>query len=225
MNIKKTTKESEIIDGSATLSKNSENQKKGMFIVFEGLDHSGKTTQCKMLVNYMNINHHLYGKAIYATCPTRTTPIGQLINKYLKKEIEIDDHAIHMLFAANRHEIKKIIIDNINSGINVIMDRYSYSGIAYSLSKNIEGINMSWCKAQEIGLPEPDKIIFIDIDLEIKKERNDYGEERYENIETQKNVLENYEKLFTDIWTIVNGMDNKEQVHIKVLDSICCAND
>ena len=49
----------------------------------------------------------------------------------------------------------------IDSGINIICDRYAYSGIAFSCAK---GLDLNWCKKCEEGLPEPDVIFYFEVD-------------------------------------------------------------
>jgi len=72
------------------------------FIVIEGLDRSGKTTQTgKLHENLKDIGVEV--KLI--KFPDRTTPIGQMIDAYLRSTSELDDHAIHLLFSANRWEL------------------------------------------------------------------------------------------------------------------------
>ena len=70
-------------------------------------------------------------------------------------------------------------------GTSLIVDRYSYSGVAFSTAK---GLDLSWCKAPEVGLPTPDLVLYLDITLEIATERGDYGEERYEQLDFQKKI-------------------------------------
>ena len=67
--------------------------------------------------------------------PDRTTNIGIIINSYLSCEKELDDHAIHLLFSANRWEIEKEIVSTLMSGTSVFLDRYAYSGVAFSAAK------------------------------------------------------------------------------------------
>ncbi len=77
------------------------NIRRGAFILFEGVDRCGKSTQCKMLVQ------NLQSRGIEAELwryPDRTTAIGQMIDKYLQSQTEMDDAAIHLLFSANRWE-------------------------------------------------------------------------------------------------------------------------
>lgn len=76
-------------------------QARGAFIVFEGADRAGKSTQCQMLVE------HLQAQGVAAELwrfPDRTTPIGKMINSYLTSQSDIDDAAVHLLFSANRWE-------------------------------------------------------------------------------------------------------------------------
>ena len=72
---------------------------RGALIVLEGCDKAGKTTQAKRLVEtlkYQNV------PAFYMCFPDRTTTIGKLIDSYLQQTNNIEDHAIHLLFSANR---------------------------------------------------------------------------------------------------------------------------
>ena len=100
--------------------------------MFEGCDRSGKTTQVKKLVEKLNKE----GKsAKMMRFPDRTTGIGSIINSYLTCTKELDDHAVHLLFSANRWELEQEILNTLEEGTNVIIDRYAYSGVAFSAAK------------------------------------------------------------------------------------------
>ena len=106
--------------------------KRGALIVFEGCDRSGKTTQVTRLVERLNSA----GKpAVMRRFPDRTTSIGTVINSYLGCKKELDDHVVHLLFSANRWELKKEIVETLESGTSVCIDRYAYSGVAFSAAK------------------------------------------------------------------------------------------
>jgi dTMP kinase len=100
----------------------------GKFIVVEGLDRSGKSTQCERLAKALQedgltvthlrfpgkccktlnqgIRANILRAIVFAhLSPDRSTPIGKLIDDYLKKKADIEDHAIHLLFSANRWEL------------------------------------------------------------------------------------------------------------------------
>ena len=77
------------------------NLRRGAFILFEGVDRCGKSTQCRLLVQT------LQSRGIEAELwryPDRTTAIGQMIDKYLQSQTDMDDASIHLLFSANRWE-------------------------------------------------------------------------------------------------------------------------
>jgi dTMP kinase len=89
------------------------------FIVIEGLDRSGKTTQTYRLHETLkNIGvqvesikfpgmffRMLQRRALSLNLLDRTTAIGQMIDSYLRSSSELDDRAIHLLFSANRWEL------------------------------------------------------------------------------------------------------------------------
>lgn len=74
---------------------------RGGFIVFEGADRAGKTTQCQLLVQHLK---SLGLDVEFWRFPDRTTPVGSLINSYLTSQQEHNDRAVHQLFSANRSE-------------------------------------------------------------------------------------------------------------------------
>jgi dTMP kinase len=105
---------------------------RGALLVFEGGDRSGKSTQARKLTQYLlaqNVNAQL------RSFPDRRTDIGHLIDRYLKRELELTDEAIHLLFAANRWEMMPELKQLLNDGTTLVVDRYSFSGIAFTAAK------------------------------------------------------------------------------------------
>ncbi|OQD71878.1 hypothetical protein PENPOL_c001G05451 [Penicillium polonicum] len=146
--------------------------RRGALIVVEGLDRAGKSSQY------------------------RTTPIGQLIDSYLRGTSHQDDHSIHLLFSANRWEIAKSIEEDITNGMTVIVDRYSYSGVVYSAAKANPTLSLEWAWQPEIGLPRPDICLFLSISPEEAAKRGGFGAERYENEAMQTRVRELFRTIF-----------------------------
>ncbi|OTA94583.1 hypothetical protein M434DRAFT_394525 [Hypoxylon sp. CO27-5] len=158
---------------------------RGAFIVFEGMDRAGKTTQAKLLQQRCIES----GREVrFMRFPDRTTPIGQMIDSYLKGETEVEDHVIHLLFSANRWEAVKKIKAELEAGHTIICDRFYHSGIVYSAAKNIKSLSLSWAKAPEVGLPRPDMVLFLDLEEEVARERGGWGGEVYEKGEMQRRV-------------------------------------
>ncbi|KAG9048921.1 Thymidylate kinase [Tulasnella sp. UAMH 9824] len=158
---------------------------RGTFIVIEGLDRSGKSTQAGII----------HQKLVQQLGEQRVKLIkfpGKMIDSYLKSQSDLDDQAIHLLFSANRWEVASSILSCLQNGITIVCDRYVYSGVAFSASK---GLSFDWCVAPDVGLPSPDVVLFLDISPEAAKLRGGYGEERYEKEEMQRRVRENFKRL------------------------------
>lgn len=134
--------------------------------------------------------------------PDRTTPIGQLIDSYLRGSTNQDDHSIHLLFSANRWEVAKSIEQEIANGTTVIVDRYSYSGAVYSAAKANPSLSLDWAWQPEIGLPRPDICLFLSISADEAAKRGGYGAERYENETMQTRVRELFSQLFDKLENI-----------------------
>ena len=114
-------------------------QKRGLFIVLEGLDRSGKSSQTKNIVEYFTQKDL---PSEHMNFPNREIQTGKMINNYLQNaDTKLCDEAIHLLYSTNRWEMKDIIQEKISAGINIICDRYAYSGIAYSHAK---GMDFEW---------------------------------------------------------------------------------
>lgn len=98
----------------AKINRNIENsivESRGALVVLEGLDRSGKTSQCSRLVSYLE------GQGISAELwrfPDRNTNVGQMISAYLTNTSQLDDHTIHLLFSANRWEKRLAMLSFID---------------------------------------------------------------------------------------------------------------
>ncbi|THG95209.1 hypothetical protein EW026_g6409 [Hermanssonia centrifuga] len=203
--------------------------KRGAFIVIEGLDRSGKSTQAATLLKRLQ---DAQSPAKLINFPDRTTAIGKMIDSYLRSESELDDRAVHLLFSANRWELAKSIEETLQSGETIICDRYAFSGIAFSASKIRPGTNSyplldySWCRAPDVGLPAPDMTIFLDVTQEVARARGGYGEERYEKEGVQRRVRDVFERVAEEVegsggrWVLVNADESEEEVQKVVWDTV-----
>ena len=188
-------------------------------IVIEGLDRSGKSTQTSKLVERLEDT----GRSVkLIKFPDRTTSIGKLIDQYLKScEYKLSDESIHLLFSANRWELHDKIIDLLTKQSKiVVLDRYVYSGVAYSSAK---GLGFQWCLNPDIGMPKPDITIFLKFnDIVQTTARAGFGDERYEVTEFQTEVRDQFTKFesFPE-WHNVY-VDNKsiDEVHDEIWDLV-----
>ncbi|XP_039011166.1 thymidylate kinase-like isoform X1 [Hibiscus syriacus] len=190
------------------------NESRGALIVFEGLDRSGKTSQCGRMLLYLEGLGHSVELWRF---PDRTTSVGQMISAYLSNKSQLDDHTIHLLFSANRWEKRSLMEMKLKAGTTLIVDRYSYSGVAFSSAK---GLDFEWCKAPEIGLIAPDLVLYLNIPPEKAAERGGYGGERYEQIEFQKKVAQHYKLLEDSSWKIIDASQSLEDVEKQVKEMV-----
>ena len=184
---------------------------------FEGIDRSGKSTQSAALVDAMRRN----GSAVTHICfPDRTTASGKVLDAYLRGTTEVDDHVVHLLFSANRWEAAGDIRKDLAKGTTVVLDRYAYSGLVFSAAK---GLDQQWCRAPDAGLPLPDAILYMELDVDTAATRGKFGEERYEHEEFQRTVLELYNRLRDEAqngdgapWYSIDASQSAHDVHGRV---------
>ncbi|CAN4110152.1 unnamed protein product [Withania somnifera] len=187
---------------------------RGALIVFEGLDRCGKTSQSGRLYKHLLEQGHSVESWRF---PDRNTGVGQMISSYLANKSQLDDHAIHLLFSANRWEKRSFMEEKLKSGTTLIVDRYSYSGVAFSSAK---GLDIGWCKAPEIGLLAPDLVIYLDVSPEQAAERGGYGDERYEQLDFQKKVAGSYLALRDSSWKVIDATLSIEEIEKKLREVV-----
>eukprot|EP01104_Vermistella_antarctica_P004811 TRINITY_DN1522_c1_g1_i1.p1 TRINITY_DN1522_c1_g1~~TRINITY_DN1522_c1_g1_i1.p1 ORF type:complete len:240 (-),score=40.96 TRINITY_DN1522_c1_g1_i1:800-1519(-) len=183
---------------------------RGAFLVFEGLDRCGKSTQAKLLVEHLTSK----GRNVRRLCfPERSTPTGQKIDAYLQNKAEIQDEDLHKMFSDNRREFKEDIESFVRDGGVIVTDRYAYSGVAYSIAK---GLDKEWCKKADSGLPEPDVVYFLDIKPKDAAMRGEYGGERYERVDFQEKVSSGFDWLREPWWRIISAQQTQEALHTEI---------
>ncbi|KAI8366670.1 thymidylate kinase-domain-containing protein [Radiomyces spectabilis] len=188
--------------------------RRGLFIVVEGCDRAGKSTQCERLVQRMR-GEQLGTELL--KFPDRTTQTGQMIDGYLKQTQHLDDHAIHLLFSANRWEAIDTMTSLLNSGTNLVVDRYAFSGVAFSAAK---GLSLDWCKQPDVGLLTPDVVLFLDLPIEEAERRGGFGDERYEKRELQIIVRQKFGQLMESSWKVIDASESMDKVHEAMWDAI-----
>lgn len=167
-----------------------------MFIVFEGIDGSGKTTQINMLYKALCAK----GVPVHITKEPTDGDMGRLLRQYLTGEKKTNLHAIAALFAADRIDhitAEDGILDNLNRGNVVLCDRYYLSSYAYqSVDCDPDWIMALNREAQHIA--RPDLHIFLDVPAENSMERvTNRGEtEIFEQLERQQQIRRNFFDLF-----------------------------
>jgi dTMP kinase len=211
------------------------------FVVIEGLDGSGKSTQLKLIRKFLQDNDILYQ---YLHFPRTESPYyGDLVARFLRGEFgDIDcvhPRLVSVLYAGDRKDAASTIRQWLDQGRLVIVDRYVYSNIAFQCAKiesKQEQLELrDWIIDFEYNynkIPKPDVNIFLDVPFyftenNLKNERNgnerDYlkgAEDIHENdLEFQKKVRKVYleEVKSQDNLEIIECADGNEMLHPDVI--------
>src|SRR5919205_2715809 len=120
-----------------------------MFIVFEGLDQSGKQTQAELLRDWLKQQGH---KSRLVSFPDYATSIGEEIARALQGEREYGPDVMQLLYIANRYERKHDLLRWLEGGLMLVCDRYAASSIAYG---EAQGLDAAWLTELQKFLPPP----------------------------------------------------------------------
>lgn len=192
---------------------------RGALIVLEGLDRSGKTTQAKLLLDHL-LRESECGARIQRFPDRQEPTTGPIIDAFLRNAQSVKEsrEAIHLIFAANRWKASAEMRRELDRGQHLIVDRYSHSGIAYSMAK---GIDRHWACQPEVGLPRPDLVLFFDIDSQAVSRRNGFGQEAFECGDFQQLVYEKMKGFFDDsYWRRIDAARPVEEVHQAVVKEV-----
>lgn len=154
-----------------------------MYIVFEGIDGAGKSTQIQMLKEWLEAN----GLEVELMVEPTDSEVGKLIRKILQRPDATTDRiqkTLGLLFAADR----MLIMDKLEDEKKVIIsDRSFISSLAYQEPAQWIGVLNKYAK-------EPDLLILLDLDVKTSVARTS-GEDTFENEEFLAGVRENYLEL------------------------------
>ncbi len=219
--------------------------KRGKLIVIEGTDCSGKETQSKRLTERLL---KMGKKAIQVSFPMYDTPTGKIIGGPClgKKEIsdcwfkegalELDPKIACLYYAADRKYNIDKVLDYLNRGYDVIVDRYTSSNMAHQGSKITDPEQRfymyQWIDKLEywlLGLPKPDITIFLHVpyqnSLELKKNRlslDEYEQSKTHQVQAEEAYQELSELYHWDtIECVENGtIKSIEEIHEEILQII-----
>jgi deoxyribose-phosphate aldolase/dTMP kinase len=167
----------------------------GKFIVFEGLDGSGQSTQAKLLKEFLNKEADI----ILTKEPTLDSDAGRKIREVLDKKIEIQPNELQELFTQDRKEhLENLIIPNLKEGKIVISDRYFFSTFAYGAA---DGLDLNWLIEINNSFLLPNLTFFLKVSPEMCIKRIEKRGEK-------KTLFEKKEKLIR-VWQIYQILLNR----------------
>lgn len=200
---------------------------RGIFIVIEGLDGSGGTTQVALLRDWL-VQTGRWQEVVTTREPS-TGPVGQFLRSALQvtgSAAQLGDAVLPYLFAADRRDhLDREVIPALQRTAAVISDRYYHSSLAYqSLS-----VGMSRVVQLNMGFRKPDLTIFLDLSPEMCLERilaRGGTLERFETLDRLRSIAEAYESVLG--WCRSNGENvvripaqhDRQMVHTMVVEHV-----
>lgn len=190
-----------------------ENSYPGIFIVFEGIDGSGKTTQALKLLRYLQA----HDSVLYTKEPTYKMPIGNKIRKAIAGETKFSPFRLQRFFVKDRDEhLHRYIIPKLGLGQTVICDRYFLSSIAYgALDSDMDQLIDLNAGIDNFILPDITIIIDTDAEVAIKRTKAVHKDlDIFEEKEKLNKVRENYHTLsrrFDNVF-IIDGMREEDEI-------------
>ncbi len=187
----------------------------GKFIIFEGLDGSGTTTQANLLFKYFKKQ----GKKVYLTGEPTRSLIGGLIEGQIAGDWQSSPECLQLLFTADRtYHLEKEIIPLLKKRISIICVRYLLSTLSYGELDIKDG---KWLREINKKFILPDITFLLKVSPKIciqriKKER--FHKELFEKEDKLKKVFKNYLKFakrFKNIY-IINGEKSIKEVFSQI---------
>ena len=191
----------------------------GKFIVFEGLDGSGSSTEAKKLVDYLNTKGE--EQRAYLTKEPTNNLIGGLIRGQLTHEWQSKQECLQLLFAADRaHHLEREIVPLLQKGVTVVSDRYFFSTIAFG---SVEINEWNWLKAINDRFILPDMTIILKVSPQTCVRRmanNRFELELFEKEKTLAEVWLKYEQLAKEYENVqvIDGESSIDQVFSQIKD-------
>jgi len=196
---------------------------KGLFITFEGVEGSGKSTQIDLLAEFLSEK----GYEVVSTREPGGTAIGDKIRKIVLNPdfTEMDFKAEALLYAANRAQhVAEVIAPALAQGKIIISDRYTDSSLAYqSFGRGLDQKKVENISEWATGGLEPDLTILLDIpaDKGLKRTSRSLADRiEQENIDFHDRVFKGFLKLakkFPKRFKVIDATKDVDQIHQEVV--------
>ncbi|MCP4136906.1 MAG: dTMP kinase [bacterium] len=195
-----------------------------LFIVFEGIDGSGKSTQVKMLTRYLESKNRPVKQMMEPT----NGQWGRHIREILKGEYTPPVEEMFDLFIKDREDdAENNILPALNNNQSIIMDRYYYSNAAYQGAMGLSP-DFILTENRNKNFPRPHRVYYIDIEPEEAMNRisgrNSSGEEReiFEKAAFLVKVREIYHSIAAqeDIFFIVDGSRSIDDIFTAIKNDV-----
>jgi len=201
----------------------------GRFIVFEGLDGSGQTTQAKLLVEWF---HTFSFQAEYTKEPTEG-PVGQVLRSILSRRLVVpaadlvpSEATMALLFAADRtHHLQATILPLLRSGVHVVADRYVASSLAYQSANHDE----EWVRSINRHAQPADVTFYLRVEPAVAMQRiaeRSAVRELYEDSDRLARVARNYDAAIRRLQSegqrvvVLDGHRSRAEIHGEIITHV-----
>jgi len=203
----------------------------GVFVVFEGIDGAGTTTQAERYARYLRGKHRL----VHVTREPSPGPIGSLIRMVLSQRLLLPpkQHAetMALLFAADRIDHDQVeIVPHMQGGAVVLSDRYDLSSLAYQSATTEEDdveATIAWIRELNRHALRPEATLVIDVSPSVataRREERGGSAELFDDSDLQVKLAEAYrtaEKLVPDDNVIhIDGDPDVDSVHEAIVTAL-----
>jgi dTMP kinase len=190
----------------------------GLFVVFEGIDGTGKSTQLHLLAEKMQ----QLGYAVVSTCEPTNGPFGQKIRELFVDRGVVSQEEELELFIADRDEhVQEVLEPALADGCVVVCDRYYLSTVAY---QGANGMDPEFIMQKNKDFPVPDLAIILEIEpsqgiQRIQNQRNE-DPNTFEEESNLTKVAAIFSSMQHHYIKRINGSDSIENVHHEVLKAV-----
>jgi dTMP kinase len=193
---------------------------RGLFLVFEGIDASGKSSHARRVANAHD--------ALFTFEPG-DTPLGADLRTWLLADptpMEPETEALLML-SDRSHHVASVIVPALEAGRDVVSDRFFASTLAYQgYGRGVDLADLRAATDLAIGACLPDVTILIDLDVHSASERRERDQrDRFEtsDLAFHERVRDGYLAMareFADTWLVVDGSGSEEDVARRIDDTV-----
>lgn len=197
----------------------------GKWIVFEGLDGAGTTTQADLLVR--DLSHRLSDpNRIFSTAEPTRGPFGVLCRSTLRGQLDLDRYTLALAFTADRsHHLysENGILMHRRCGDWIVQDRYLYSTLAYQ-----DGPDREWLRDLNALFPRPDLVVFLDTPVDVCLDRIDSRGKTAEMFE-ESALMERIARSYREVLAheaggapvlVLDGAAPPMEIHAKIIERI-----
>ncbi|MDE1870984.1 MAG: dTMP kinase [Candidatus Micrarchaeota archaeon] len=195
----------------------------GRYIVFEGIEGSGKSTQARIFYNSIRKKSN----AILTEEPWESDSIGKLIRKELKEKREnrVSNATLQLLYMANRkNHMERVVEPGLRKGNTVVQDRYWMSTAVYGSAGSVEKkLYMEYFMKMSEIFPRPDVVFFIGVDPNEAYRRvtsRNKAAERFDRLDMLRKLEIGYRKLETSYegkWVNIDGNRDVKMVSAEIM--------